>query len=869
MKRTLGLLLFFLTGFAFSQEQGVVPGELLIQLDAKTNADVFIRTYQNDQNVNISFFNELSDIAHIYHLKFSDSQQNLEVAIHDLYNYPQVQIVQKNHYVSERETIPTDLLFDQQWYHKNTGTGGGTVDADIDATDAWDITTGGLTTHNDSIVVCIIEGGGVDITHEDLVNNIWRNNAEIPDDGIDNDGNGYIDDYEGWNVLTENDAVGFGSHGTRVAGMVGARGNNEIGVTGVNWNVKLMIVKGQQTSNEASIIAAYSYPLKMRKLYNDSYGTQGAFVVVTNSSWGIDNGDVTEHPLWCAMYDSLGVQGVLSVGATTNNNVNVDETGDMPTNCTSPYFIGVTMSNNVDLRAGSGYGTISVDLAAPGSNVRLPVPGNIYSSTSGTSFASPCVAGAIALAYSAPCPEFINLVKFNPAEAALQMRDFILDGIDTIVALGSEVGTGGRLNVFNSINLMLVGCDEDACIPPFNLRAEDLSDTAALLIWDGFTTDYFVTLQETGESPILLPIVGSTSFLIDTLKPCTEYTLSVQADCGIDGLSEASYAYVFTTDGCCFNPVLSNPTKTENEISIAWPSILYATQYNLRYAPEGTEDWTELIDVTSPIAIGDLEKCAIYNFQIYTLCADSTRGYSTSYPFRTLGCGACTELEYCAVSGANNNLEWIDTIRVNGVVKGTGPNAGWLQSEQIITAFTPGESYFFQVTPGFAESIFTERYSIYIDFDQNGIFDLPGERVVSDFSTSGTLNQMISIPASAAIGITKMRIGMSALSEPVPCPTASFFGEYEDYCVYIGPQASVDENEIILSIYPNPAHTEIRIESSTFVQSIKLFSATGQLLYEDTAYDSSPINVADLSNGIYIIQIMTDEGMATRRFVKQ
>ena len=182
MKQATLLLFLFFNGFVFGQQQGFAPGELIVQLNATANADVFVRTFQTEQQVEIAFFKELSEITRMYHLKFADSTQNLDEAIQAIYHYPQVQIVQKNHFVSERETIPTDVLFDQQWFHKNTGVDGGTVDADIDATDAWDITTGGLTTHNDSIVVCIIEGGGVDITHEDLVNNIWINYDEIPDD---------------------------------------------------------------------------------------------------------------------------------------------------------------------------------------------------------------------------------------------------------------------------------------------------------------------------------------------------------------------------------------------------------------------------------------------------------------------------------------------------------------------------------------------------------------------------------------------------------------------------------------------------------------------------------------------------------------
>src|SRR5690606_33800540 len=116
-------------------------------------------------------------------IRFQDIDQNLNKAIERLYNFDEVTNVQKNHLITIRETIPNDTLISDQWFHKNTGQTGGTIDADIDTPDAWDITTGGVTTHNDIIVVCIIEGGGVDIDHADLVDNIWHNYAEIPDNG--------------------------------------------------------------------------------------------------------------------------------------------------------------------------------------------------------------------------------------------------------------------------------------------------------------------------------------------------------------------------------------------------------------------------------------------------------------------------------------------------------------------------------------------------------------------------------------------------------------------------------------------------------------------------------------------------------------
>jgi serine protease len=390
-----------ITSFSYSQNSTYVPGELLVQLKPGTDQAAFIRKLEADPATGVARLICISDIMNIYQLQFEVKNTDLNAALKSFLFYPEIITAQKNHYVYDRETIPSDTLFDNQWHHKNTGQTGGIADADLDSPEAWDITTGGLTTHGDSIVVCIIENGGVDINHIDLKNNIWKNYAEIPNDGIDNDNNGYVDDFDGWNVINLDDLISAGSHGTRVAGMIGATGDNITGVSGVNWDVKMMIVQGQQASNEATVIAAYTYPMKMRKRYNESYGEEGAFVVATNSSWGIDGADAADSPLWCAMYDSLGHYGILNIAATTNNNNNVDVVGDMPTTCTSEFLIGVTMTNSQDLRANSGYGTTHVDLGAPGQNVQTTMPGG-YVVSSGTSFATPGVAGCVALAYSAP-----------------------------------------------------------------------------------------------------------------------------------------------------------------------------------------------------------------------------------------------------------------------------------------------------------------------------------------------------------------------------------------------------------------------------------------------------------------------------------
>lgn len=846
------------------QETGYAPDELLIQFKRGVDQNQFIRDFELNENLPLTSFELISDVMNIYLVRFDLVNPDLETIQRRLLQYPEISIVQKNHYVTERETIPSDTLFDNQWHHKNTGQTGGIVDADIDTPEAWDISTGGLTTHGDTIVVCIIEGNGVDINHIDLKNNIWKNYAEIPNDGIDNDNNGYVDDYNGWHVINLNDIIGPGSHGTRVAGMIGAQGNNITGVSGVNWNVKMMVVQGQQTSNEASIIAAYTYPLKMRKIYNESNGQAGAFVVATNSSWGIDNGNAANSPLWCAMYDSLGYYGILNIAATTNNNVNVDVVGDLPTTCASEFLIAVTMTNNQDLRAGSGYGTVNVDIGAPGSSVQTTSVGNAYSVSSGTSFASPCAAGCVALAYSTPCAPFINFVKYDPAAATLDMRSYILESVDQNAGLLAETASGGRINIRSCMDSILAACNPSTCIAPYYLSVPAITDTAAILMWEGFSADYVVYLQEESSPLVQLDASGTSSILIDTLTPCTNYTFYVQANCGADS-SIFSYPFSFKTDGCCENPDLFVSSKTNTSITLDWNNVLYATQYDLRYKKEDDITWTEYTGVNPPYIFSSLEPCSVYEFQIHTQCADSTHGYSDTYSFITLGCGTCTEKTYCNVSGSNVTSEWIQSIAVNGFSNNTGSNGGWLQSNQIITALTPGNSYNITLTPGYSGFNFTEGFSVWIDFDQSGTFDA-AELLINNQTTSTSLTSVLNIPGTAPVGIVKMRIGMSSLSAPVACPVASFYGEYEDYCVYIGPQSGLEEQTEEISVYPNPAGEQIWINSTYAVQNFVLYDNAGQLVLSGNSTNS--VSLVNVVPGVYFLHIQTEKGTSIHKIIR-
>tara|TARA_Y100000589_G_scaffold328993_1_gene374414 strand:- start:1057 stop:4500 length:3444 start_codon:yes stop_codon:yes gene_type:complete len=458
-----------------------VPGELIVMFHSDLDPVLFCNKYKSVSGYKSGLrpVKVLSDLSHIHLMKYDDVRCDGDVLLRELSKDRAVEAAQYNHFVEDRAT-PNDPSFSQQWHHIQSG------DHDIDSDLAWDITTGGETAMGDQIVVAVLEGGGSNWDHTDLIANHWVNNGEIPGNGQDDDGNGYVDDYNGWNTTSNNDNISAGSHGTSVSGMIGAKGNNNNGGVGVNWDVGIMQIQMGGLS-ESNVISAYNYPYVMRNLFNNTNGQQGAFVVATNASWGIDLANPSNYPVWCAYYDDLGEVGILNCGATANAQYNIDTQGDMPTGCGSDYMVSVTATNSNDVRTFSAYGATTIDLAAPGENVYLPSGSSSYSSTSGTSFATPCVAGAIALVYSVPCSDLATSAMTNPQTTADMVRGYILEGVDVVSNLVGETVTGGRLNAFNSVSIAMGNCNSDfGCTDSLacNYSPEAIEDDGSCLYYD-------------------------------------------------------------------------------------------------------------------------------------------------------------------------------------------------------------------------------------------------------------------------------------------------------------------------------------------------------------------------------------------------
>jgi len=453
LNKTLLFLTLLCWGNLFAQTPERKPGEALVQLQQGVSLTTFMA---NLRSLSFAQFDKpVAESWGMYKVRINEAFGQPETLLQQLQNLPGVRAAQWNHKTEVRNTEPNDT----EWWRQENMTL-------INAPEAWDASTGGLTPNGDTIVVAILEKGAFR-THSDLIENWWFNWKEIPNNNKDDDNNGYVDDYHGYDGRFDGDWQGNNdSHGTSVNGIIGARGNNGAGVTGVNWRVKLLNVSN--TVYEDEIIAAYQYVGNARQRYNQSNGQEGAFVVATNASFGIDYAKAEDYPLWCAVYDSLGAVGVLNVCATINANVDVDAQGDMPTTCPSEYMIAVTNVDRLGNKVpGAGYGATHIDLAAPGQDVyttrvnfdAFPPTPTYGNAGDGTSFSTPLVSGTVALLYSLNCDKFASDALTDPSAAARRARDIILEHVIPETSLEYITTTGGRLDLAASVSAVRSICD--------------------------------------------------------------------------------------------------------------------------------------------------------------------------------------------------------------------------------------------------------------------------------------------------------------------------------------------------------------------------------------------------------------------------
>jgi subtilisin family serine protease len=411
-------LLLSQTASAQYNSKVYVDGELLVKFKDGTISG---RAITANRQIGARVVEEFSDLGwQRVRLPFGMS---VETAVARYANQDGVEYAQPNYYYRLQIT-PNDPQFPAPGMY-------GLLK--INAPSAWDLTTGSSNT-----VVAVIDTG-IRYTHEDLAANMWTNPGETAGNGVDDDGNGFVDDVHGYDFFYNDgdpldDATGFGGHGTHVAGTIGAVGNNSIGVTGINWNVRLMAIKiyspAGTDSTSAMLVNAYNYVRLMK--------TRGVNIRVTNNSYGGCNEACGYDQATKDALDALGEAGILNVFAAGNNGRDIEINPFYPASYNSPSILAVANSTSDDSPAGSSnYGAVSVDVAAPGTGILSAYrDNNGYATLSGTSMASPHGAGAAAL-----------LASYNPNLSAASLKATLMNTVDALPAWNGVVKTGGRLNV--------------------------------------------------------------------------------------------------------------------------------------------------------------------------------------------------------------------------------------------------------------------------------------------------------------------------------------------------------------------------------------------------------------------------------------
>ncbi len=321
---------------------------------------------------------------------------------------------------------PNDPMFENQWALSNTGQEGGTTKADIKALEAWAKTTG-----SKKIVVAVLDSG-VYYIHDDLAQNIWHpseNNLEnYYDDEL-----GYVDDENGFSAVDNNsDPMDENGHGTHCAGVIGATGDNGTGIAGVNWNVQIMPLKFMNKrgfGSTSAAIQAINYVIERKK--------QGVNVRIISASWGS-----TQYSK--ALEDAIraaGEEGIIFIAASGNSTEDTDKNPHYPANYKLPNVVSVAaLDRNDKLASFSNYGAKTVHVAAPGATIVSTWIENGFRDASGTSMATPHVAGVAAL-----------ILSKEPNITVEKLKERLINSTDPLPTLKGKVVSGGRINAAKAV----------------------------------------------------------------------------------------------------------------------------------------------------------------------------------------------------------------------------------------------------------------------------------------------------------------------------------------------------------------------------------------------------------------------------------
>lgn len=511
-------------------------GELLVKFKSGVVSKVLMKTHEG---TGAKVLKSYDIVPNLQHVKL-DAGTSVRNAVETYMADPNVEYAEPNYVRCAASVTPNDTYFTpQQWALFNTGTfANGTPGADIRARDAWDLTKG-----DRKVVIAVIDSG-IDYSHPDLVNNVWTNAGESSPvsrraNGVDDDNNGFIDDWRGWNFTdNNNDPFDDLGHGTHVSGIIGAAGNNNIGVAGVMWNVRIMPLKIFNATTTTDSLCGVAGGFVADEIAAIQYAWRNGANII-NASYG----NVLQ---FCQVeFDAIAVaeqHGLLFVVAAGDSTRNVDlDIGQPEINDLHNIIAVAATDQNDRLATFSDYGPNSVHLAAPGVYILSTVPtgfvtestkiimsgASSYAFLDGTSMAAPHVAGVAGLIYSYYNKD-VNHFDYR------QVRGMILRYVDTVAdspnltLLTGRVFSNGRLNAYKALSSLL---------QPTELAAISTGTTEITLTWkdNAKGEDLYVIERRPSNSNSVFVVIkdnvplNSTQFVDKGLTPGVGFEYRVKA----------------------------------------------------------------------------------------------------------------------------------------------------------------------------------------------------------------------------------------------------------------------------------------------------------------------------------------------------
>lgn len=470
---------------------------------------------------------------------------------------------------------------------------------------------------------------------------------------------------------------------------------------------------------------------------------------------------------------------------------------------------------------------------------------------------------------SAPATQSDNF-RDNVEKIEISNPDFG-EYIITINHKGSLVGGT------QAFSLIVSGVVPSSCNPtkPANFMANDITDNSAIISWDPQlgVNNYNGRYREKGTNDWVEFSTTNNFYTLSDLLAGTVYEVEMQSLCSVVDLSAFSDPFSFQTD--CRPDVPSNITFgniTTSSIHFAWDSVRAIESYGVRYRTQGGV-WESEIITQSDIRLTNLLAGELYEFQVQSNCtSESTSSFSASTTFTP----------YCIASGESSENEWIERVQLGSIDNHSGNDGGYADFSSWSTALKRGSTAEVGLQAGQISS-FPKYWSIWIDFNQNGVFTDPGENVLNGTVEEDEMTiHEFDIPSDALIGETLLRVTMKYNENASACE-AYPYGETEDYTVEIkdeidssnfiplsGKSASNPTFDQTLAIYPNPSTTEISLNLAPSLegQQVSVIDMSGDVLISIPFESRMIIDVSSLNMGVYIVRIETQSGPQVTRFIK-